>query len=218
MTRSKFSFAPGANAQDHNADLDAAITSSPVSTMDIRQRYIHPNPYQARTEFSDLEELMESINQHGFQGRLRVRPHPSMPGQYQLAYGERRLRAMRMLDYERLYRKQGLTDEELQLLREHVLLGAAMVEPVLGHEIARAVLCHHERADGRGYQHELHGDEIPLPSRILQIVDAYLSMTDPHSYHQPESHGEALNAIARGAGAQFDADLAAKFIEMMKMA
>ena len=125
---------------------------------------------------------------------------------------------MRMLDYERLYRKKSLSDEELQLLREHVVVGAAMVEPLLGHEIARAVLCHHERVDGRGYPHELQGEEIPLASRILQIVDAYLAMTDPQTYHRPDSHGEALHAIARGAGGQFDAELAGKFIEMMKMA
>ena len=125
---------------------------------------------------------------------------------------------MRMLDYERLYRKKDVTDEELQQLREHVLIGAAMVEPLLGHEIARAVLCHHERVDGRGYPNELQGEEIPLASRIIQIVDAYLAITDPNSYQRPETHGEALNAIARGAGSQFDAELAGKFIEMMKMA
>jgi hypothetical protein len=63
-----------------------------------------------------------------------------------------------------------ITPEELAFLREHPAVGAAMVEPLLGAEIARAVLCHHERVDGRGYPNELHGDEIPLLSRILAAL------------------------------------------------
>src|SRR5215203_6153015 len=73
---------------------------------------------------------------------------------------------MRLLDYDRLYRKRDLTPEELGFLREHPSVGAALVEPLLGPEIARAVLSHHERYDGRGYPHDLQGEEIPLLSRI----------------------------------------------------
>jgi hypothetical protein len=123
---------------------------------------------------------------------------------------------MRLLDYERLYRKRDLTTEELGFLREHPSVGAAMVEPLLGPEIARAVLCHHERVDGRGYPHELHGEEIPLLSRILQICDAWAAMTDPDTYQPPESPEHALATIANAAGGQFDAALATRFVEMMR--
>jgi HD-GYP domain-containing protein (c-di-GMP phosphodiesterase class II) len=124
---------------------------------------------------------------------------------------------MRVLDYDRLYTKRDVTAEEIAYLRQHVFLSAAMAEPLLGHEIARAVLCHHERVDGHGYPNELQGDDIPLASRILQIVDAYVTITDPTSYHRTETHGEAMSTISRGAGAQFDAALVAKFVEMMRV-
>lgn len=120
---------------------------------------------------------------------------------------------MRLLDYERLYRKRDLTQEELGFLREHPSVGAAMVEPLLGGEIARAVLCHHERVDGRGYPNELHGDEIPLPSRLVQLCDAWAAMTDPESYQPPESREAAMATISHAAGSQFDATLAARFVE-----
>jgi HD-GYP domain-containing protein (c-di-GMP phosphodiesterase class II) len=123
---------------------------------------------------------------------------------------------MRLLDYKQLYRKRHLSDEELGILREHVFVGAAMAEPLLGHEVARAVLGHHERMDGRGYPNELRGEAISLPARILHICDAYESMIDPETYQPVESPENALEAIARGAGTQFDGDLARKFIEMMK--
>lgn len=122
---------------------------------------------------------------------------------------------MRVLDYERLYRKHDLSQDELGILREHVSVGAALVEPFLGVDIARAVLCHHERVDGRGYPHELHGEEIPYLSRLVQLCDAYVAMTDPDTYQQPMRHEEAIAIISRAANSQFDGELAARFVEFV---
>jgi hypothetical protein len=123
---------------------------------------------------------------------------------------------LRLLDYDRLYRKKDLTQEELGFLREHPVVGAALVEPLLGPEIARAVLCHHERVDGHGYPNELHGDEIPLLSKIVQLCDAWVAITDPESYQTPSPPETALSTIARAAGGQFDTELAGKFTAMMR--
>lgn len=123
---------------------------------------------------------------------------------------------MRLLDYPKMYRKPNIGAEEISLLREHVFVGAAVVEPLLGNEIARAVLCHHERVDGRGYPNELHGDEIPLIARVVQICDAWAAMTDPDTYQPVESPENALAIVTRGAGTQFDAELAARFVAMIR--
>jgi hypothetical protein len=123
---------------------------------------------------------------------------------------------MRLLDYEALYRKRGLDAGEKALLREHAAVGAALVEPLLGHEVARAVLCHHERADGRGYPNALQGDAIPYVSRVLQICDAFVAMTDSRSYQPPVSRAQALATIASGGGQQFDEELTRRFVEMMR--
>jgi HD-GYP domain-containing protein (c-di-GMP phosphodiesterase class II) len=122
---------------------------------------------------------------------------------------------MRLLDYDRLYRKRDLSHDEKELLQSHVIVGAALVEPFLGREVARAVLCHHERWDGGGYPNDLRGAQIPLLSRVLQICDVYESMTaSDYQPAQPPEH--ALTVIARGAGIQFDPDLAGRFAEMMR--
>lgn len=118
---------------------------------------------------------------------------------------------LRLLDYDRLYRKRDLSPEEMSFLREHPVVGAAMVEPLFGPEIARAVLAHHERVDGRGYPNGLQGEDIPLLARVLQLCDAWVAMTDAESYQPPARQEAALATISNAAGGQFDAELAAQF-------
>ncbi len=124
---------------------------------------------------------------------------------------------MRLLDYDRLYRKGDLQTEEMTILREHTIVGAAVVEPLLGSEVARAVLCHHERWDGRGYPNELHGEEIPRLARVVQLCDVYESMVSvDNNYQTPVPREVALAMISREAGGQFDAEVANRFLEMMR--
>ena len=125
---------------------------------------------------------------------------------------------MRLLDYDRLYRKRDLSPDDLNILREHPVVGAAVIDPLLGPEIARAVLCHHERWDGRGYPNELAGQDIPVMSRVVQICDVYEAMTSEDNYQQPQTHETAMNVVTRGAGVQFDPDLARRFEEFMRTA
>ena len=123
---------------------------------------------------------------------------------------------LRLLEYDRLYRKRDLSHDELELMKNHSVIGAALVEPVLGRDVAIAVLSHHERWDGGGYPNEIKGTQIPLLARVLQICDVYESMTAMENYQPPQTHDQAMMVISRGAGIQFDPELAARFAEMMK--
>jgi ParB family chromosome partitioning protein len=73
-------------------ELKAAQSAQSVPR-DIRVDRIRPNPFQARRTFTGIEELVAAIHTQGFISRLRVRPDPTDPQYYQLAYGERRWRA-----------------------------------------------------------------------------------------------------------------------------
>lgn len=62
----------------------------------------------------------------------------------------------------------------LALVRSHVLTGYEAIRDIgFLEEAAQAVRHHHERWDGTGYPDGLAGRAIPLPARILAIVDAY---------------------------------------------
>jgi HD-GYP domain-containing protein (c-di-GMP phosphodiesterase class II) len=123
---------------------------------------------------------------------------------------------MRLLDYGRLYRKPDITQDELSILKEHCTVGAAMVEPLLGKEIARAVLCHHERWDGAGYPNEMRGSDIPIASRIVQLCDVYETMIAVGSYAAADPLDQAAAKLLRGAGTQFDPELTKHFIDMLR--
>jgi ParB family chromosome partitioning protein len=85
------------------AQLAAAMTAAMArTTMDTPIDRIVPNPFQARREFVDLEDLAESMRRQGFTSRLRVRRHPELADHYQLVYGERRLRAARLAGIARI--------------------------------------------------------------------------------------------------------------------
>jgi len=122
---------------------------------------------------------------------------------------------LRLLDYERLYRRPTLTSEELRGLAEHPIVGAALVEPLLGVEVAQTVLRHHERVDGKGYPSRLKGAQIPLAARIIQLCDVWVAMTSPHSYQSAIPYEAAVAKIREEAGTQFDEQLAAKFLRSL---
>ncbi len=118
---------------------------------------------------------------------------------------------LRLLDYDRIYKRPNLTAEEMRALAEHPVVGAALVEPILGSEIAQAVLRHHERPDGKGYPSRMSGSQIPLSARILAVVDAWVAMTS-NMYQPSLSREESAARMHEGAGTQFDEALVARFL------
>src|SRR4030066_294648 len=69
---------------------------------------------------------------------------------------------------------------------------------------ASIIAHHHEHYDGSGYPDGLTGDEIPLGSRIILVSDAFDAMTTYPSYKSVISLQEALHALHRCSGQQFD--------------
>lgn len=102
--------------------------------------------------------------------------------------------------------KEGPLDEaELAEMRLHPEIGARILEPLSNlTEVARYVLHHHEHLDGSGYPAGLSGEAIPLPARIINLVDAYDAMTSNRPYRPALDRREAIRRIESGEGAQFD--------------
>ena len=66
------------------------------------------------------------------------------------------------------------------------------------------VYTHHERWDGRGYPRGLKGEQIPIPGRVMAVVDAYDALTTARCYRGPMPHEQAVELIVDGEGTHFD--------------
>ncbi|MDW7669108.1 MAG: diguanylate cyclase, partial [Bacillota bacterium] len=110
-----------------------------------------------------------------------------------------------------------LNHNELEEVRRHSEIGYRILSAASGMStIAEYVLAHHERWDGKGYPKGLKGKEIPLPSRICMIADAYDAMTSEGSYRSPVSVESALNNLKRHSRTQFDEKLVKIFINQVQ--
>ena len=83
---------------------------------------------------------------------------------------------------------------------------------------ASAIRHHHESWDGDGYPDGLSGNQIPLTSRIIALVDAFDTMVSPRTCVQALPEEEALERLEKLAGTRFDPGLVGEFISALEAA
>jgi CHASE2 domain-containing sensor protein len=107
-----------------------------------------------------------------------------------------------------------LTPEELTEMRRHpeygrdVILEAERQAGVRDDAILsmakEIVYTHHEKWDGSGYPQGLRGTDIPVPGRVMALVDVWDAVRTRRLYHVPMTTDEAVAFIAKGRGTHFD--------------
>lgn len=112
-----------------------------------------------------------------------------------------------------LNKVEPLTKKEFKTLYQHSEIGSRILSSIPEYvDIAKFVLEHHERIDGKGYPAGLKGDEISIQARIINIADSYDAMTGPRPYKPPLKKKEAIEELKRCSGTQFDAEIVEVFI------
>lgn len=119
-----------------------------------------------------------------------------------------------------ILKKNGsLTEEEWSVVRQHPVIGAKIIAPIHAFNgssgIAKMVLHHHERWDGRGYPDGLRGTDIPLGARILMLAESMTAMLQNRPYRPRLTLSQSLEEIRRGAGRQFDPTLSDLLVRMV---
>jgi HD-GYP domain-containing protein (c-di-GMP phosphodiesterase class II) len=117
---------------------------------------------------------------------------------------------------ESILNKPGkLTPEEREKIEKHSEYGWAILRGIpTFQQTSLLVLHHHERVDGKGYPAKLKGEETPLGSRIVCVVDSFDAMISDRSYRKGLPVEEAFRRLRAESGTQFDpkiVDLFTKF-------
>lgn len=120
---------------------------------------------------------------------------------------------------EAILNKPGpLNEQEWEIMHRHPEIGARILQEIGGgfQLLVPLVLAHHERWDGRGYPRGLKGQEIPLPARVLSVVDAYDTMISHRPYKEPVPGAMARAELQRCAGTQFDPAVTNTFLSFLE--
>ncbi|PLZ92096.1 two-component system response regulator [Fischerella muscicola CCMEE 5323] len=92
-----------------------------------------------------------------------------------------------------LLKKGKLTPEEWNIMRQHVLIGEKICQPLRSMQgVIPIIRHHHERWDGSGYPDGLIRENIPYLAQVFQIIDIYDALTSERPYKLAFSPEEAL--------------------------
>ena len=123
-----------------------------------------------------------------------------------------------MLPKEILSKKMPLTKEEFATIKKHPLIAAReILEPISSIvEIIPIIEKHHENWNGTGYPNKLSGENIPIESQIILIVDSYCALLEKRPYRPAQTKEEAIETIMRDSNSKWSARLANEFAAVMK--
>jgi putative nucleotidyltransferase with HDIG domain len=157
---------------------------------------------------------------------VNIHGHSLRVGRYAAAIGEAmgadagEVAALRSAGYlhdigkvavdRRLFGKAGALDpEEFREMADHTVVGHQIVSSVKfpWPKIHEAVRWHHERCDGSGYPDNLHGEELPMPVRIMALADTFDAMTSKRPYRESLSLGNALTDLVRMTPQKYDPEV-----------
>ena len=102
-------------------------------------------------------------------------------------------------------------------VRRHPVVGAELVGQFPSYALGAAyVRHHHERWDGGGYPEGLAGEAIPLGARVIAVADAFDALTSPRPYRPALGVGMALHELERGAAHQWDPEVVATMVALVR--
>ena len=109
-----------------------------------------------------------------------------------------------------------LTSEEQSLLNTHWEAGVHILACCCNSpRVLDAVRYAGCRFDGLNRDSTVGGDDLPLESRMIAIVDAFDQMTTDHTAGPVRTREQALKELSDGAGSLFDPILVTQFVELL---
>lgn len=110
-----------------------------------------------------------------------------------------------------------LTPDEWKVMEKHDQIGVEIVRSAFGSDkIAAIIESHHYCFHNRGESNSDLSGTVPLAGRIINVCDAFDSMTNERVYRAPMSDFEALQEIVKNTPAQFDVDVVKELLTYLQ--
>jgi putative two-component system response regulator len=95
-----------------------------------------------------------------------------------------------------LLKTDKLTPEEWVIMKQHVLIGEQICQPLRTMRgVVPIIRHHHERWDGSGYPDGLASNEIPYLAQVFQVMDIYDALTSERPYKKAFTPEESLSIM-----------------------
>ncbi|MBQ7764874.1 diguanylate cyclase [bacterium] len=123
-----------------------------------------------------------------------------------------------LLPKDLLAKKDPLSDEDKLSIKQHPIIAAKeILEPISSIvDIIPIIEKHHENWNGTGYPNKLSGENIPIESQIILIVDSYFALMENRPYRKAMSKDEAIKIIMEDSNSKWSAKLANEFVAVVK--
>ena len=123
-----------------------------------------------------------------------------------------------MLPREILSKKEPLSEEDKISIKQHPIIAAReILQPISRvNDIIPIIEKHHENWNGTGYPCNIAGEEIPIESQIILIIDSYFALMENRPYRAAMSKDEAIKTILDEANSKWSDKLATEFVKIVK--
>jgi HD-GYP domain-containing protein (c-di-GMP phosphodiesterase class II) len=122
-----------------------------------------------------------------------------------------------LLPKEILQKRTPLTEDEKEKIKTHPIIAVnEILKPIsIIQDIIPIIENHHEYWDGSGYPNKSSGQNIPLCSQMVLIIDAYFALIEPRPYRKAKSKDEAIQIIRDEIDKKWNAKIAEEFISLV---
>jgi len=122
-----------------------------------------------------------------------------------------------MLPKDVLTKKEPLSEDDKLNIKKHPIIAAReILRPISSIiDVLPIIEKHHENWDGSGYPANISGENIPIESQIILIVDVYFALLENRPYRNAMSKEQAINTIMEDSNSKWSAKLANEFIAVL---
>jgi len=121
------------------------------------------------------------------------------------------------IDWEITNKNGPLSAPEFEMMKQHPEFGFTALKTTeeVPDDALYYIRHHHEKLNGKGYPHGLHGSQIELGVRIIACADIFDALTTRRVYREAIKYFPALRMMKELVGEELDDRVFAAFVETL---